>query len=80
MMFESGPEREIPGVAVVGIEVEVRVLVLVRLLQHRVLERIALAHRAVAMVVVVHPLVHGRGLLAHRLERRMRMEQRDARW
>src|ERR1700694_1372499 len=38
-------ERQIPRVRVVDLEREVRVLVLVRLLEHRVLERVALAQR-----------------------------------
>ena len=68
-------ECQVPGVGVVRLEREVRVLVLVRLLEHRVLEGIALAQRPVAMHVVVHPLVHGRGLLADCLEGRVGMEQ-----
>src|SRR2546422_1351255 len=48
-----------------------------RLLEHRVLERIALAQRAVAVHVVVHPLVHGRGLLADRFEGRVGVKQRQ---
>src|SRR2546428_12303 len=44
---------------------------------HRVLERITLAQRPVAMHVVVHPLVHGRRLLAHRFEGRVGVEQRQ---
>ena len=78
-MFDSGPRFEIPGIGVVGLEVEVRVRVLVRLLVHRVFERVALAQRAVAMVVVVHPLIGGRRLLRDRLQRRMRTQQRHRR-
>ena len=54
-----------------------RVLVLVGLLHDGIFEVVALAQRAVAVVVVVHPLIDGRGLLADRLERRMRMQQRE---
>ncbi len=68
-------EIEIPLVGVVGFEIEVRVLVLVGLLHDRVFEVVALAQRAEAVVVVVHPLVDGRGLLADGLERGMRMQQ-----
>jgi len=53
------PEVQIPLVRVVGFEVEMRVLVLVRLLHHGVFEVVALPKRAEAMVVVIHPLVHG---------------------
>ena len=67
---------QIPGVSIIDIEIEIRVLVLVRLLEHRVLDGVALAQRTVAMHVVVHPLVDGRCLLADRLERRVRLEQR----
>ncbi len=75
-MFESGPRFEIPLVGVVCLEFEVRVLVLVGLLHHGVFKSVALAQRAEAVHVVVHPLVHGRGLLADRLERGMRMKKR----
>ena len=51
------------------------VLVFVRLLHHRVFEIVAFAQGAVAMVVVVHPLIDGRGLLADRLQRRVRMQK-----
>ena len=70
-------EIEIPLVRVVDLEIEIRVLVLIRLLEHRVFKVVALAQRAEAMVVVVHPLVDGRGLLADGLERGVRMEQRE---
>ena len=56
-----------------------RIFVLVRLLEHAVLERVALAQRAIAMEVVVHPLIHRRRLLADRLQRRMRVQQRHSR-
>ena len=67
--------REIPREGVVDVELEVRVRVLVRFLEHAVLERVALAERAEVMHVVVHPPVHGRCLLAHRLECGMRLQQ-----
>ena len=68
-------EIEIPLVGVIYLEVEVGVLVLVGLLHNGVFEVIAFAQCAVAMIIVVHPLIDGRGLLADRLERGMRMEQ-----
>ena len=73
------PEVEVPGIRVVGFEIEVRIRVLVRLLVHGILERVALAQRAVAMVVVVHPLIGGRRLLRDRGQRRMRPQQRHRR-
>ena len=45
------------------------------LLHHGVLEGIAQAEGAVAVHVVVHPLVHRRGLFGDRFQRGMRMEQ-----
>ena len=72
-------ELQVPVVGVVDVEVEVRVLELVRLLVDGVLERVTLAQRAVSMIVVVHPLVGRRRLLADGLERRMRHEQRHRR-
>ena len=51
------PEVEIPLVSVVGFEVEMRVLVLVGLLHHGVFKVVALAQGAVAVEVVVHPLI-----------------------
>ena len=53
------------------------VLELVGLLEHGVLECVALAQRPVAVVVVVHPLIDRSGLLAHRLQRGVRMQQRQ---
>ena len=52
-------EVEIPLVGVVGVEVEVGVLLFVGLLHHGVFEIVTLAQRAVAVIVVVHPLVGG---------------------
>ena len=72
-------EPQIPLVGVVGAEVEMGIGRLARLLQDGVLEVVALAQRAVAVVVVVHPLVGRRRLFADRLERRMRHEQRHRR-
>ena len=70
------PERQVPGISVVRLEAEMCVRVLVRLLVHGVLERVALTQRAVAMVVVVHPLIGRRRLLGDRRQRRMWLEQR----
>ena len=47
--------------------------VFVLLFHHRVFEVVAEAEGAVAVVVVVHPLIARRGLLADRLERRVRV-------
>ena len=58
----EGLERtgvEVPLVGVVGVEGEIRILAFVRLLEHGVLEAVALAEGAVAVIVVVHPLIHG---------------------
>ena len=53
----QGTESQIPRVGVVSVEVEMSVRVLVRLLQNRVLDGVALAQGAVTMHVVVHPLI-----------------------
>ena len=68
-------EIEVPRIGVVGLEVEVGVGVLVGLFIYGVLERIALAQRAVAVIVVVHPLVRGRCLLRDRFQRRVRVQE-----
>ena len=70
-------EIEIPLVSIVRFEIEMRIRVLIGLLHDRVFKVVALAQRAEAVVVVVHPLIDGRGLLADRLQRRMRMKQRE---
>ena len=61
-------EIEIPLVGVVGLEIKMHVLVLIGLLHDGIFEVVALAQRAVAMVVVVHPLVDRGSLLADRFE------------
>ncbi|MDX6461650.1 MAG: hypothetical protein QOE55_5347 [Acidobacteriaceae bacterium] len=73
----EGPKVQVPLIGVIGIEVEVRIRVLIGLFQHRVLEGIALAQRSVAVHIVVHPLVHRRSLFADCLQRRVRMQQRQ---
>ena len=78
-MLVSGPSLQIPVVGVVGVEVEVGVLVFVGLLQYRVFEGVALAQCSVTMVVVVHPLVDRRGLLADGLDRGMRVQEDEPR-
>ena len=69
-------EIQIPLVGVVRFEREMGVAVLVGLLHHRVFEIVAFAQSAVTMIIVVHPLIDGRSLLAHRFQRSMRMQQR----
>ena len=54
-----------------------RVGVLVGLFHHRVFKVVAFAERAVAVIVVIHPLIDGRSLLAHCFQRGMRMQQRQ---
>ncbi len=68
---------EIPLVSVVGFELEMCVLVLVGLFHDRVFKVVAFAERAETVVVVVHPLIHRRGLLADGSQRRVRMEERE---
>src|SRR6266852_9899616 len=70
-------EIEIPLVRVVRLEIEVRVLVLISLLQDGVFEVVALAERSIAVIVVVHPLIDGRGLLADSLERGVWVEKSE---
>ena len=70
-------EIEIPLVGVVDFEFEMRVLVLVGLLHDRVFEIVAFAQSTETVVVVIHPLIDGRGLLAHGFQRGMRMKQRE---
>ena len=70
-------EIEIPLIGVVRLEFEVRILVLVGLFEHGVFKIVTLAQRAIAMVVVVHPLVDGRGLFADGLEGRVRVQERE---
>ncbi len=72
-------EVEIPLIGVVGLEVEVRVLVLVGLLHDSVLEVVAFAQGAVAVVVVIHPLIDRRRLLTYSFQSRMRMQQGEGR-
>src|SRR5262249_11783920 len=48
---------------------------LLRLFQDGVLERVAQPEGAETMVIVVHPLIDGGGLLADRLQGRMRPQQ-----
>ena len=67
---------QVPLVGIVNVEVEMGVLVFVRLLHHRVFEVVAFPKGAVTMVVVIHPLIDGRGLLADGLQRRVRVKQR----
>ena len=62
---------QVPLISVVSGEFEVGILPLVRLFHDGVFEVIAEAQGSVAMVVVVHPLVHRRSLFTYRLERRM---------
>ena len=54
-----------------------RVGVLVGLFHHRVFKVVAFAERAVAVVVVIHPLIDGRGLFTHGFQCWMRMQQRQ---
>ena len=68
-------ECQVPGIAVVRLEGEMGVLVLVGLLEHGILEGVALPQRAVPVVVVVHPLVHRGRLLADRSEGGVRVQQ-----
>ena len=51
------------------------VLVLIGLLQHGVFEGITLTQCAVAVIVIVHPLIDGRCLLADGFERGVRMKE-----
>ncbi len=69
------PEIEIPLVSVVSLEIEMSVLVLVGLLHHGIFKVVTLAQGAVAVVIVVHPLIHGRGLLADGFQRRVRVKK-----
>src|SRR5215467_11919855 len=55
-----------------------RVLFLVSLFHNGVLEGIALAQRAVAMVVIVHPLIDRGSLLADGLERWVGIKKRKS--
>src|SRR5580765_5471628 len=71
------PKIQVPLVGIVGLELKVSVLVLVGLLHDGVFEIVALTKRSVAVIVVVHPLIHGRSLLAHGFESGMGMEQRQ---
>ena len=52
-----------------------RILVLVSLLQHRVLKGVTFAQRPITMIVIVHPLVDGRGLLTDGLDGGMGMQK-----
>ncbi len=71
------PEIEIPLVSVVSLEIEMGVLVLVGLLHHGIFKVVTLAQGAVAVVIVVHPLIYGRGLLADGFQRRVRVEKSE---
>ena len=71
----QGPERQIPLVRVVAVELE-RLLLLRRLHPRGVLEAVAQPERAVVMKVVAQEHVPGRRLRRGRLERRMRVEHR----
>src|SRR5882762_1575786 len=53
--------------------------VLVGLFHHGIFEVVALAQRAVAVVVIIHPLVDRRGLFADGLQRWVRLQQRQRR-
>ena len=70
-------EIEIPLVSVVSLEIEMGVLVLVGLLHHGVFKVVTLAQRAVAVVIVIHPLIDGRGLFAHGFQRRVRVKKSE---
>src|SRR5437762_2109404 len=67
---------QIPLIGVVSLEFKVRVGVFVGLLHHRVFKVVTFAQRAVAVIVVIHPLVDRRSLLAHGFQCWMRMQQR----
>src|SRR5215831_9675908 len=56
-----------------------RVLVLVSLFHHGVLEGIAFAQGAVAMIVIVHPLIDRGGLLTDGFERWVGIKKRKSR-
>src|SRR5580704_4988049 len=70
-------EIEIPLEGVVGFEIEMGVLVFVGLLEHRIFEVVTLAQSAVAVIVVVHPLIDGGGLLADGFQRGVRMKKSE---
>src|ERR1035438_3562153 len=64
---------EIPLEGIVGLEFKISVLVLVRLFEHGIFESVTFAQCAIPVIVVVHPLVHWRGLFADRFQRGVRM-------
>ncbi len=72
------PEVEIPLVGVVGVEVKMLVGVFVGLLHDGIFEGVAFAESAVAVHVVIHPLIDGGGLFADGLQRGIGMEQGEA--
>src|SRR5262249_30384315 len=69
---------EIRAVCVIGLELEMRVFILVSLFHYGVLEGIAFAQRAVAVHVIVHPLINWGSLLTDGFERRVGMKQRKS--
>src|SRR2546427_1856844 len=50
-------QGEIPLVGIVNFKIEIGVLIFVRLFKHGIFEVVALAQRAVAVIVIVHPLI-----------------------
>jgi hypothetical protein len=66
---------EIPLICVVGLKLKISILVFVGLLQQGIFKVVAFAQRAEVVIVVIHPFIDGRGLLADRLERRVRVEK-----
>ena len=64
-----------PIVGVKDIELEVSIDVSVCLFHDGVFERVTEAESALAMEVIIHPLIGGRGLFGDSFERGMRMQE-----
>jgi len=64
---------QIPLESIVSLEFKVCIFVFVRLFEHRIFEIVAFTQRAVTVIVVVHPLVHGGSLFADRFKSGMRV-------
>src|SRR4029079_5439745 len=66
---------EIPRIGVVSFEDKICIFILISLLKDGIFKSIALAQRSVVMIVVVHPLINRRGLLADGFEGRVGLQK-----